>query len=1024
MLPKHRALRPRHSVRLLRSALLCSALSLLLDPSDARAILRTWTDAGGGSAATITNWAPPGVPTTVDELLFDLTATYLVTFGASVGITDRFSVQRGSVSFQFNSPHSHTGAFSVGTTLQNPVTLDLVAGDLTLTSLLTVGRGVGRDGTLRITGDGTNVVQDNTGSGFAIGEQDGVGRMVVRDGGRFETNGIADIGSGTAAAQGTLRVTGEGTTRRSSFTALENYTQALFAGRAGSATIEVLDGGLLDVRRQLVMAPGSGSVASLRVGGVGATDSARVIVAQDLMIARNRDAGAAGAASVVLEPGGVIEVADSTVLFDDTAGGTGTLTLSAGSRFATGSLVVRNPAVEVVHPAGTLQVIGGTLATNVQTYTVNSTTGSPQVELLSGARFEPAPGSGTALDLGTLGLGRMLVHGGSNLNMGSRGIRLGTNSTGDGVLELDASSITSSGPLSIGTSGRGTVVATNGSTGSIGDLTLGLTPGGAGTLTLSGSSTTLDVTGPLHLGGSGSAAGGVGTILVDDGADLRLLRTGGLGFQWPQGTIEVRDGASLELAGTLTMDGRVSVAGGRTDGGVFLLRAGAVLESDGLVNSSCRSLSDTTMRIRATDDAFLGRSDDPDGFQLNGTLLVNEHHVILRDADSSRVGSVWLAGGTLSLGPGGGSGSSSGVIAGSGTIFGRFRNRGSIAADAVNGLTFMDTLESYGRPISGRLRFANGGGFRGWGTLSGSVIVDPGATVVNEGPLTFGDLASPGTIQIDGFFDAGSSDVTCLAADTVRVGGVIELDQTTWITAPLVPCGILASGRLQGIGRIPRTTVLDGSVAPGLPAGAGFGTLTLDWLIARATARFEIEIGSLALGQFDRLAGSTRATLAGTLDIRRAGFVVSPGDSVQILDYPVVTGTFATLLLDGEPADGAYEVRYRPNGVWVVFPNALLDAPDATPRGSAALRFGAIGSPGHAPALELALPEPADVCVEIFDLSGRRVATPMSGHRSAGVHRIGNLSGVIAAGEICFARVRVTNGSRIETRTVRLVRTP
>ena len=61
-------------------------------------------------------------------------------------------------------------------------------------------------------------------------------------------------------------------------------------------------------------------------------------------------------------------------------------------------------------------------------------------------------------------------------------------------------------------------------------------------------------------------------------------------------------------------DGRVTVAGGRTDGGAFLLRAGAVLESDGLVNSSCRSLSDTTMRVlRDGAEAVLEVKDDGHG---------------------------------------------------------------------------------------------------------------------------------------------------------------------------------------------------------------------------------------------------------------------------------------------------------------------------------------------------------------------------------------------------------------------------
>jgi hypothetical protein len=122
-------------------------------------------------------------------------------------------------------------------------------------------------------------------------------------------------------------------------------------------------------------------------------------------------------------------------------------------------------------------------------------------------------------------------------------------------------------------------------------------------------------------------------------------------------------------------------------------------------------------------------------------------------------------------------------------------------------------------------------------------------------------------------------------------------------------------GTLGGTALINVVTVNAGAtVAP----GASAGTLSTGQVTFAAGARFAVEIGGTAAGQFDQLDADGIVRLGGaTLSVSRFnGFVPTPGDTFTIIENDTalaVTGTFAGLP-EGEtifqPGSGAYRISY------------------------------------------------------------------------------------------------------------------
>lgn len=74
----------------------------------------SWNNALGGSAATASNWNPVQIPTTVDDLTFNLGGSYSVTWNAAVANSRTHTYRQGTVTHTISSPHTVSSGITVG----------------------------------------------------------------------------------------------------------------------------------------------------------------------------------------------------------------------------------------------------------------------------------------------------------------------------------------------------------------------------------------------------------------------------------------------------------------------------------------------------------------------------------------------------------------------------------------------------------------------------------------------------------------------------------------------------------------------------------------------------------------------------------------------------------------------------------------------------------------------------------------------------------------------------------------------
>lgn len=208
----------------------------------------------------------------------------------------------------------------------------------------------------------------------------------------------------------------------------------------------------------------------------------------------------------------------------------------------------------------------------------------------------------------------------------------------------------------------------------------------------------------------------------------------------------------------------------------------------------------------------------------------------------------------------------------------------------------------------GSLKYSDNGAsvvqVNGGGTpMTGNVAA--GQTLRLVGGVSLGAFANAGTIVLD---QTGGSP-TLNSSGTVTNSGTIEtlgasgntstvngqIDQTGSAAQVVVPTGtklqlnsplLLKAGTLSGGGTINGSVENSGGV---VSPGASPGTLTLNGNYTQGTGgRLEIEIAGTGAGQFDALAVSGNATIAGALSLIPTGSYPSTaaiGDSVAFLPY-------------------------------------------------------------------------------------------------------------------------------------------
>lgn len=273
--------------------------------------------------------------------------------------------------------------------------------------------------------------------------------------------------------------------------------------------------------------------------------------------------------------------------------------------------------------------------------------------------------------------------------------------------------------------------------------------------------------------------------------------------------------------------------------------------------------------------------------------------------------------------------------------------------------------------LDGRFEIAEGRDFNFAGALNNAGHLIVGAACSLSVPGTYTQTGhNPTSLQHDGH---GWMTVhgTFVTPDTMRIEG----------------------GTLTGAGLIANSVISTGRVDP----GEGTGSLQIAGDFRQeAGGDFYVELGGTAEGEYDCLNVMGHAQLAGNIWVRAVnGFTPSVGDTFTVLTCVSNAGTFDFYGCAGTGL--GYDVIYEADAVKIVIYEALTSVEEEDPLpGEFELEVPGIQGPGAlalrslmqcpSPTVQLDLPRAADVRVELFDLSGRRVAMIAGGHTLPGTY--------------------------------------
>ncbi|HEX5990124.1 MAG TPA: hypothetical protein VFY75_07920 [Solirubrobacterales bacterium] len=376
----------------------------------------------------------------------------------------------------------------------------------------------------------------------------------------------------------------------------------------------------------------------------------------------------------------------------------------------------------------------------------------------------------------------------------------------------------------------------------------------------------------------GSSCGDTGALVKND--------TGGLIDGGATGVLSVRNfeqGAGTTKDVTMPCGGTLDYTGNgaseiRATGGFNLtgeMQAGQALtvsaegsNTNAVLQSNFTNKGSITLTCPASPGTCSGGSGGGAGFNVNGKQFVNA--------------------GTFTVAADSGTGA--GLDSGSG---GTITNTGTMNFDqsaALRGVTVNQ----------GKLNIADGktatSPAESCGNTGPRVVNDTGGSInaTGSGFLSVinyeqGNGTTSGTAPVQ--IPCGSLKYTGNGAGVVQVNGTVPLTgnlaagQTLHVVGQ-VNVGTLANaGRIEGAGTISGTLENNGVVSP----GSSPGTLTVSGnYIQGASGRLDVEIAGTTVGQFDALAVSGNATLAGTAALVLTGSyptTLAIGDSVAFLTY-------------------------------------------------------------------------------------------------------------------------------------------
>ncbi|WP_417676804.1 autotransporter domain-containing protein [Roseibium sp.] len=653
----------------------------------------------------------------------------------------------------------------VGKTLPSSELEVVAGGDVTASNDITVGEKTGSEGTVTIYGSGSKLTATDE---FELGKA-GTGTLDVTDGGAVDIGGNFNIGRDRSGS-GTVTISGTG----SKLTA----TGRTYVGRIGNGTLNITNGAKAIFTKGPYLSRDRNATGTVTISGSGSN-----LTAAGLM-----SVGAVGTGVLTISDGGTAEVGSMTIGSGSTSGSSVTV---SGSDSALTVTRTGNAFDVGFSDTGTLSISdGGKVVVGGSTSVGRLSKGSGTVTI-SGSDSKLT--SADDIFLGTRGSGTLNITNGGEA-ASSKNVYFGNyeGSSGTATISGSGSKLTSALAFDVGKAGTGTLNVTDGGAVDIGGtFTVGRDSSGSGTVTISGNGSKLTATDKTYI-----ARNGNGTLNITDGAEAVFTRgpylsragdaTGTITISGPgskltadgftvvgiigTGVLSINDGGTAEV-------GSMSIAAfsGTAQGSVTVSGAGSALTATrtgssfdvGSAGIGTLSISDGG-KVAVASSTLLGATTTG-----SGTVTISDDGSKLTSADNISVGE--RGAGTLNVTDGGEAASSKNVYFGN--------NVGASGTATISGsgskLMAASALD-VGKLGTGTLNVSNGGYvdtgniFRigNASTGSGTVMISGAGSKIKNIFATYVGKDGQGTLTISngGRFDG--SDVVFLGYGVSSVGTV------------------------------------------------------------------------------------------------------------------------------------------------------------------------------------------------------------------------------------------------------------
>jgi hypothetical protein len=591
---------------------------------------------------------------------------------------------------------------------------------------------------------------------------------------------------------------------------------------------------------------------------------------------------------------------DSLTVEGGTLTGTGAVTVTRALLWNGGTM--SGTGATVVESTGVMDILGTSTETlDRRTLTLSGAHGmwfgSDDLSFGDGAIFDNG-GSFSILNdqsISTFGASPVILNTGLFTKLSSTGtttinapfINTGTVKINSGQLSLQGGSHDFSGSFSVSV---GATLAFNSFT------RLASAVSGAGNVLFAGGAT--DVVGNYDVTGATEVQGGTANftgVLTSVGPLVQVTQGGTANFSqgFSTKTLDV-DGGTLTGSGSVTVTGALLwINGGTLSGtGSTTVAAGATMSISGTSGSENLDSRTLTLSLGAT-ASWSGTNDlafgDGAVFNNQGKFTIQNDQSISTFGSTPALnnsGSLTKAAGTNQTSINVPVNNSGSVSANSGTLAllgGGNSSSGTFSVFAGASLSFA------GIGVLGSISGAGTVNFSGGASdVAGTYNIGGPTTIGSNAAVNFLKTAGSGAFNTAGTVTISAGVTLTVNGDYTQSGGTTNLDGTT-LAAHNV---LVSSGIFSGLGTIQGNVSNAGTLIVG---GTGTtGLLSISGNYEQTSAgTLDMEIGGNTAGiQFDKLAISGSATLAGTLNVSFINSFAPSSGSWQILTFANHTGTF------------------------------------------------------------------------------------------------------------------------------------